>query len=532
MSNDLTGSNHLLLIDGQYYINAGLILILNDAAAVQEGGMMFLGFGLAQINAVGNNFTILSVQYAGGYPHKLSFRDIQFLYMSPQGSSNTQSICLGFQTTSGSGGQQIFDIDIRECIFENAFRAIANTQTSGGFTTWGIVIDHCRFNGNSDSDIYLVPPMADGQPRIAITNNYFNALNNGKNNSVHVAECDTLTFIGNEYNSLTNTIALWCESTYCSILRNKLEQCTYSTTLSSGILYLSNTYGTLSGWSFEAITLTANNYLFFVGGGNIGTDLIINDIEVYISSGTSTLTFITTDPQRALLQSNPIIYGLGSGPAVFRLLYSGGSTVSNYLVATNPLAGVLSDDLGAGFTANATAITGTGGQFSATSTTTSVGQFAVGQLITISGTPGGTGSITGYTSPTTYKISATNGTTTFTLVTTGNAAITTTAGTVTGLSFTTKQLNWSPLANPQSLLYSSANTTTNSIVNLTAANGSTLADNSPDGIPCVVICDATSTAVVDVLYTGGTKVVQPGYYAQFQHRRSKNGYIATGSGTL
>jgi hypothetical protein len=60
----------------------------------------------------------------------------------------------------------------------------------------------------------------------------------------------------------------------------------------------------------------------------------------------------------------------------------------------------------------------------------------VGQTITISGTYGGTGSITGYTNPTTYYIVATNGTTTFTLSTTaGGAGVVTTAGTPTGLTY-------------------------------------------------------------------------------------------------
>ncbi len=78
------------------------------------------------------------------------------------------------------------------------------------------------------------------------------------------------------------------------------------------------------------------------------------------------------------------------------------------------------------------AITGTAGQFSCTATT-----LVVGQAITITGTLGGTGSITGYLSPTTYYIIATNGTTTFTLSTTYNGtAITTTAGTPTGLTYT------------------------------------------------------------------------------------------------
>jgi hypothetical protein len=82
-------------------------------------------------------------------------------------------------------------------------------------------------------------------------------------------------------------------------------------------------------------------------------------------------------------------------------------------------------------TLSGVAITGTGGQFSCTST-----QLKVGQTVAISGTFGGTGSIQGYGNPTTYLISVTNGTTTFTLVTIQGTAIVTTAGTPTGLTYT------------------------------------------------------------------------------------------------
>jgi hypothetical protein len=77
------------------------------------------------------------------------------------------------------------------------------------------------------------------------------------------------------------------------------------------------------------------------------------------------------------------------------------------------------------------AITGTAGQFSCTNNS-----LVVDQEILVSGTLSGTGSITGYTNPKTYYIIATNGTTTFTLSeTVGGSAITTTAGTTTGLTF-------------------------------------------------------------------------------------------------
>jgi len=79
-------------------------------------------------------------------------------------------------------------------------------------------------------------------------------------------------------------------------------------------------------------------------------------------------------------------------------------------------------------------ITSTSGDFLCTATAIPL---RVGQTVTISGTFGGTGSISGYTNPKTYYIVATNGSTTFQLSASINGTpITTTAGTPTGLTYT------------------------------------------------------------------------------------------------
>jgi hypothetical protein len=77
------------------------------------------------------------------------------------------------------------------------------------------------------------------------------------------------------------------------------------------------------------------------------------------------------------------------------------------------------------------AVTGTGGQISYTSQAGLV----TGQRVTVSGTLSGTATITGYTDPTTYILTAVTATTA-TLTTTAGAAVVTTAGTTTGLTFT------------------------------------------------------------------------------------------------
>ena len=81
------------------------------------------------------------------------------------------------------------------------------------------------------------------------------------------------------------------------------------------------------------------------------------------------------------------------------------------------------------------AISNTTGGFTCTAA-----NVAVSDLITITGTLGGTGTITGYTTGTEYKIDTVTGVapsvTAFTLKTTANVAIVTTAGTPTGLTYT------------------------------------------------------------------------------------------------
>ena len=123
-------------------------------------------------------------------------------------------------------------------------------------------------------------------------------------------------------------------------------------------------------------------------------------------------------------------------------------------------------------------ITGTAGQFSCTASTFPL---VVGQTIILSGTYGGTGSITGYTNPTTYWITATNGSTTFTLSTAQNGSgVVTTTGTPTGITYTVETgiLTASAITGVTASgtgtagyfrIYPSASTTVNAVVQGTVA---------------------------------------------------------------
>jgi len=101
-----------------------------------------------------------------------------------------------------------------------------------------------------------------------------------------------------------------------------------------------------------------------------------------------------------------------------------------YAVGTSPLGSV----------AATVAISGSAGQF-----TCGNSNLEVGDLITITGTKGGTSTFTGYTTGTTYKVSAVTGAspsvTGFTLTTTADSALSTSAGTLTGLTYTVTSVN-------------------------------------------------------------------------------------------
>jgi hypothetical protein len=169
--------------------------------------------------------------------------------------------------------------------------------------------------------------------------------------------------------------------------------------------------GSISG-AVKPISWTStfnNNYLFFH-----------NQSKGYVYSTAGGLDQITNDSVVEVTMTLPGS-GYTSVPSVTFSAPPSGTTATGTAELATPVTTVLTT----------VAITGTAGQFSCAATS-----LYVGQLLTISGVFGGTGSITGYTNPKTYKVSATNGTTTFTLVTTAGAAIVTTAGTPTGLTYT------------------------------------------------------------------------------------------------
>ena len=178
-----------------------------------------------------------------------------------------------------------------------------------------------------------------------------------------------------------------------------------------GSINLSTGTGTLSQAATVSSTVT--------GGSNIGGTILT-------LSGGSVSAWVRTVPtvtaQSSTAQAD--FYAIQSNlyPTTTVAWSSGGVSGTNSLVVASTTS-VLSS----------VSITSTTGDFACSSAT-----LILGNAITITGTPSGTGSISGYSSGTVYYIIFSGSSTSFKLSKTpGGAPITTVAGSVTGLTFTT-----------------------------------------------------------------------------------------------
>ena len=186
------------------------------------------------------------------------------------------------------------------------------------------------------------------------------------------------------------------------------------------------------------------------------SDLNLWQFDGFYDVGGSGIASILAHPGQNLAQidstaNTPVLIGDINGTSLSQIgIFSVAnaylnSTTSVTVSTTNTLIGAGQSVTGTGIPASTTvsasvlangilgtvAVTGVAGQCSCASTS---GLF-IGQTVTVSGT--NTGTATGVTSGVTYYIIATNYATTFTLsATSGGGAITTTAGSTTGLVFT------------------------------------------------------------------------------------------------
>jgi len=175
--------------------------------------------------------------------------------------------------------------------------------------------------------------------------------------------------------------------------------------------------------------------------------LTVNQMSVGVSTpdgtGTKSVTYMSRINNK---------YGVG---------FSTAAQVANVIVNNNATQYFLNFfDPAGNITLGTTTVTGNAGTFSTVATT-----ILANAPIIVSGTLTGNANIAGYADPSTYYVTTTNGTSTFTLSTTvGGANIVTTAGNTRGLTFTVGSL-------PISVVKSGADavTFTGSVGNITMA---------------------------------------------------------------
>jgi len=243
----------------------------------------------------------------------------------------------------------------------------------------------------------------------------------------------------------------------------------YSTTATGGTGGTSSTTLTITALNFGApivvgmfvdgTSVTDGTYIiaYGTGSGGVGTYILNQAINIANTTALTLHDFETLD--------NPAPMSLGVGPlgriyvwdvipqtavanniaasqtpvAAGNLTLTAGTSVRPVTTASGVSGFVLdcprvlsvTTATAAVSTLSTVVIAGTGGQI----TFASQAGLVTGQRLTISGTLGGTGSITGYTNPTTYILTAVTATSA-TLTTTAGAAVVTTAGTPTGLTYT------------------------------------------------------------------------------------------------
>lgn len=185
----------------------------------------------------------------------------------------------------------------------------------------------------------------------------------------------------------------------------------------------------IAGGAVSSITITN------VGSSyeTVPTVAIAKPKRTIPTSGVTIVTETIAYTDHGLTSGESVRYQDGGGTALAGLVDNTAYFVSALGVGTGEFRLATSAILASGTNITSPVITNTSGAFTCAAATA-----AVGDRVQISGTFGGTGSINGYTTGTVYKVSAVTGTSPnvsgFTLTTEADVALTTVAGTPTGIT--------------------------------------------------------------------------------------------------
>jgi hypothetical protein len=188
---------------------------------------------------------------------------------------------------------------------------------------------------------------------------------------------------------------------------------------------------TIAGGAVSAITVTNVGSAYT----SAPTVVIAKPRRVIPTSGITAATDTIAYTAHGLVANDEVKYNNGGGTSATGLV----STTSYFVANAGLVANAFEVKAAAtsGTLVATVATSGTAGQFTCGAST-----LAVGDRVKITGTNTGTGTITGYATGNTYKVSAVTGTspnvTGFTLTTEAAVAVVSTAGTLVGLTYTTE----------------------------------------------------------------------------------------------
>ena len=378
-----TSRNDILITDTQY----------NSLSTAPAIGDSVSGTGIATNTTI----TAITPSYNGGIYTRIVFNQ-NMSGNSSQGSGNNISVQI-----NGTYGRALSTSRTDFLITQASYDALTTTvgspdplsaaNISGGQTISSVTSNYITINSVSYARVIM--------SAVASSNSTLAASDGANNVTVTVTSSVAARF--NTAISSSRNDFLVTQSQYAGTTAVVTDVLSASLRLTSGqtITAITPNYWTIAGTAYARITMSANGTSTSTAGSG-------NNVSVTATSATTSVygSAISSSRQDFLIPNSTAV---GSGIAVSDVL----------------------SIVGTGTTLSSVQITGTAGQFSCSATT-----LYTGEKITITGTLGGTGSISGYTSGSQYFIVATNGTTTFTLSTTfGGSGVTTTAGTPTGLTY-------------------------------------------------------------------------------------------------
>jgi hypothetical protein len=355
---DTTGSAHILtLTTGIYYVNAKSVFLFN---ILGEGNLAipyeFRGQGGVRIIQVTANTGILEFQVpTNGFPSNVKVSAIQFEAQSQQTSSNTGSFGIGWRSvnSTATGTETTWGYVIEFCRFVNVYRGVANTQPAGIFPVWGVVVKDCNFHSLSGAAVRIVSPVSVGQPNISFWNCLVDTPYLGGSEAMYqISACDNASMINLENLKVINVPLIFLNSvSNFRIIACKGEACEYDN-VSSGsnpAISLQNSNGSVD-FRLNGVTVGSGavpSSLVSVQNGAAGQSVIIESISVGLAAGTGTLVLFQGNLINIIVEGTPNIIGLGTGPGVVNFMSTaGGVNTAKVLQFLSYPGGTISDDQG------------------------------------------------------------------------------------------------------------------------------------------------------------------------------------------